>query len=42
MTKHHVWYFGDDDKIAIVEDETHWYWDWFCTCPRHVIYLGEL
>lgn len=38
----HVWYFGDANEFATVEDEQHWYWNWFCKKPRHIIYLGEL
>ena len=38
----HVWYFADVNKLRIVDDELHWYWDFMCSKPRHVIYLGIL
>lgn len=38
----HVWYFADQDKLAILDDFQHWYWSFCCIHVPHAIYLGEL
>lgn len=40
--KKYVWYFSKENKFAVVDNNTDWYWDWFCLTTEGVIRLGEL
>jgi hypothetical protein len=36
----YVWYFSEENKIAIVDVNQDWYWHWFCLKTPGVVRLG--
>ena len=40
--KQYVWYFGDVDRILIVDENLDWYWGHYCLKVPYIFRLGEL